>query len=87
MVNDEIIYTFNNKCQISSKRHASFFFRNRSAQGPWVAHLRIAVQRVREKHHIAHPRVSLCNFETIRGSLMKPKWQKLASSAHEICTL
>ena len=31
--------------------------------------------------------VSLWNFETIRGSLMKPNWQKLASLAHEICTL
>ena len=31
--------------------------------------------------------VSLRNFETIRGSLMKPKWQKLASLAKEICTL
>ena len=31
--------------------------------------------------------VSLLNFETIRGSLMKPNWQKLASLAHEICTL
>ena len=29
----------------------------------------------------------LWNFETIRGSLMKPKWQKLASLAQEICTL
>ena len=32
-------------------------------------------------------RVSLWNFETIRGSLMKPKWQKLASLAQEIFTL
>ena len=31
--------------------------------------------------------VSLWNFETIRGSLMGPKWQKLASLAQEICTL
>ena len=31
--------------------------------------------------------VLLLNFETIRGSLMKPKWQKLASLAKEICTL
>ena len=31
--------------------------------------------------------VSLWNFETIRGSLMKPKWQKLASLAQNICTL
>ena len=31
--------------------------------------------------------VSLWNFESIRGSLMKPKWQKLASLAQEICTL
>ena len=31
--------------------------------------------------------VSLWNFETIRGSLMKHKWQKLASLAQEICTL
>ena len=31
--------------------------------------------------------ISLWNFETIRGSLMKPKWQKLASLAQEICTL
>ena len=31
--------------------------------------------------------VSLWNFETISGSLMKPNWQKLASLAHEICTL
>ena len=31
--------------------------------------------------------VSLWNFETIRGSLMKPKWQKLASLAQKICTL
>ena len=31
--------------------------------------------------------VSLWNFETIRGSLMKPKWQTLASLAQEICTL
>ena len=28
--------------------------------------------------------VSLCNFETSRGSLMKPKWQKLARQAQEI---
>ena len=27
--------------------------------------------------------VSLWNFETIRGSLMKPKWQKLASLAQK----
>ena len=26
-------------------------------------------------------------FETIRGSLIMPKWQKLASLAQEICTL
>ena len=25
-------------------------------------------------------------FETIRGSLMKPKWQKLASLAKKVCT-
>ena len=31
--------------------------------------------------------VSLWNFELIRGSLVKPKWQKLASLAQEICTL
>ena len=31
--------------------------------------------------------VSLWNFETIRGSLMKPNWQKLASLVQEICTL
>ena len=31
--------------------------------------------------------VSLWNFETIRGSLMKPNWQKLASLAQNICTL
>ena len=31
--------------------------------------------------------VSLWDFETIRWSLMKPKWQKLASLAQEICTL
>ena len=31
--------------------------------------------------------VSLWNFETIRGSLMTPKCQKLASLAKEICTL
>ena len=31
--------------------------------------------------------VSLWNFETIRGSLMKPKWQKLASLAQNICKL
>ena len=31
--------------------------------------------------------VSLWNFETIRGSLMTPKWQKLACLAQEICTL
>ena len=30
--------------------------------------------------------VSLWNFGTIRVSLMKPKWQKLASLAQEICT-
>ena len=29
---------------------------------------------------------SLWNFETIKESLMKPKWQKLASLAQEICT-
>ena len=29
---------------------------------------------------------SLWNFETIRGSLVTPKWQKLASLAQEICT-
>ena len=32
-------------------------------------------------------RVSLSNFKTIRGSLMKPKWQKLASMAQKICTI
>ena len=31
--------------------------------------------------------VSLWNFETIRGSLMTPKWQKLAGLAREMCTL
>ena len=31
--------------------------------------------------------VSLWNFETIRGSLMKPKWPKLARLAQKICTL
>ena len=31
--------------------------------------------------------VSLWNFETIRGSLMMPKGQTLASLAQEICTL
>ena len=31
--------------------------------------------------------VSLWNFETIRGSLMKPNWQKLASLAQKISTL
>ena len=31
--------------------------------------------------------VSLWNFETIRRSLMTPKWQKLANLAQEICTL
>ena len=31
--------------------------------------------------------VSLWNFETIKGSLMTPKWQKLAGLAQEICTL
>ena len=31
--------------------------------------------------------VSLWNFETIRGSLAKPKWQKLAGLAQKICTL
>ena len=30
---------------------------------------------------------SIVEFETIRGSLMTPKWQKLASLAQEICTL
>ena len=29
----------------------------------------------------------IVDFETIRGSLMTPKWQKLASLAQEICTL
>ena len=31
--------------------------------------------------------VSLWNFEIIRGSLVGPKWQKLASLAQEVCTL
>ena len=31
--------------------------------------------------------VLLWNFETIRGSMMKPKWQKLASLAQEISTV
>ena len=31
--------------------------------------------------------VSLWNFETIKGSLMMPKWPKLASLAQKICTL
>ena len=31
--------------------------------------------------------VSLWNLDTIRGSLITPKWQKLASLAQEICTL
>ena len=30
---------------------------------------------------------SLWNFETIRGSLLMPKWQKLANLAKDICTL
>ena len=28
----------------------------------------------------------IVELETIRGSLMKPKWQKLASLAQDICT-
>ena len=31
--------------------------------------------------------VALWNFETIRGSLLRPKWPKLASLAQKICTL
>ena len=31
--------------------------------------------------------VSLWNFETVRGSLITPEWQNLASLAQEICTL
>ena len=31
--------------------------------------------------------VSLWNLKTIRGSLMRPKWPKLASPAKIICTL
>ena len=31
--------------------------------------------------------VSFLNFETIRGSLMRPKWPKLASLTQKICTL
>ena len=31
--------------------------------------------------------VSLWNFITLKGSLMKPKWQKLASLTQEICAL
>ena len=31
--------------------------------------------------------VSLLNLKTIRGSLMRPKWPKLASPAKIICTL
>ena len=30
---------------------------------------------------------AITNQQTIRGSLMTPKWQKLASLAQEICTL
>ena len=29
----------------------------------------------------------ILNFEIIRGSLMRPKWPKLASLAQKICTL
>ena len=29
----------------------------------------------------------IVEFETMRGSLIMPKWQKLASLAQEICTL
>ena len=53
-----------------------------------------AVERVPALHYSVdftflsfRSRVSLWNFETIRGSLMTPKWQKLASLAQEICTL
>ena len=31
--------------------------------------------------------VLLRNFDTIRGSLMRPKWPKLTSLVQEICTL
>ena len=31
--------------------------------------------------------ISLWNFETTRGSLIRPKWPKLASLAQNICTL
>ena len=31
--------------------------------------------------------VSFGNFEIIRGSLMRPKWPKLASLAQKTCTL
>ena len=31
--------------------------------------------------------VSLWNFETIRGSMVMPKWLKLASPVQKICTL
>ena len=62
MGNVEIIYTFYSKCQISSKSHASFFnlkvsnilnililnvTKNKRAQGPWVAHLRMSIHKVR----------------------------------------
>ena len=38
-------------------------------------------------HITTHHYQALWNFETIRGSLMKPKLQKLASLAQKICTL
>ena len=39
--------------------------------------------KARTKHRIP----SLLNFETIRGSPMRPKWPKLASLGQKICTL
>ena len=49
-----------------------------------------AIERLPALHYSVDPLeslVSLWNFDTIRGSLMTPKWQKLASLAQEICTL
>ena len=68
-----------------------FYFNIQSLTSPYYTCTCVAaVERLPALHYSVEfifLSFGMWNFETIRGSLMKPKWQKLASLAQEICTL
>ena len=76
------------QCHNSNPMLTITFLLNANIQSTRVTKVHMRFKPGSQKVHLLSTLIqALWNFETIRGSLMKPKWQKLASLAQEICTL